>query len=167
MGYSALLESRGLDGHRLSLKLRSVTTSASENLLMSRTASSNSRRAASASQCGLLLAGFNCSDWKMRGSELGKACCWWRWRYGTKMGLWCWHFLAACGTRRRRVGSGLKDAPDSRVIFASNAAPNASFKHFGAYVERNVAAWTACAAKGEKIEPRGCEQNGRIQGNSS
>ena len=49
----------------------------------------------------------------------------------------------SCGVWCDRVGKGCG-------IFASNAAPNASFKHFGAYVERNV------AADHEKIA-RGCE----------
>jgi len=53
---------------------------------------------------------------------------------------------SSSGVWSNRVGEGCQ-------IFTSHAAPNASFKHFGAYVERNV------AADHEKIA-RGCEEDG-------
>ena len=57
-----------------------------------------------------------------------------RQKWWSSSGVWC-----------NRVGKGCR-------IFTSDAVLNASFKHFGAYVERNVAA-------GHEKTARCCEQN--------
>ena len=53
---------------------------------------------------------------------------------------------SSSGVWSNRVGKGCR-------IFASHAAPNAFFKHFGAYIERNVAA-------GHEKTARCCAENG-------
>jgi hypothetical protein len=53
---------------------------------------------------------------------------------------------SSCGVWCNRVGKGCR-------VSTSHAAPNAFFKHFGADVQRNVAA-------GHEKTARGCEENG-------
>ena len=53
---------------------------------------------------------------------------------------------SSSGVWSNRVGKGCR-------IFASHAAPNAFFQHFGAYIERNVAA-------GHEKTARCCAENG-------